>query len=109
MVLEIPTSDYAVTSKSSTYNTMNILDELSFLAKTHGSHMQAVNPSVMVPCQLQGDCLVRTSSSLACRHMVVRSGLVFLNRPVVLLIPLPSSYPEEMLAAHQAESHSSRS
>ena len=48
------------------------------------------------------------SSSLACRHMVVRSGLVFQNRPVVLHIPLPSSNSKGMLSVHRAESHSSR-
>ena len=32
----------------------------------------------------------------------------FQNRPVVLLIPLPSSHSEEMPSVHRAESHSSR-
>ena len=39
--------------------------------------------------------------------MVVRSGLVFQNRPVVLHIPLPSSNSKGMLSVHRAESHSS--
>ena len=40
--------------------------------------------------------------------MVVRSGIVLQNRPVVLRIPLPSSHSEEMLYVHRAESHFSR-